>query len=238
MTEADQEHGRGRKFVRNRHRDREYALEEVNNLTENEFSKIFRLSRVGFSELLSLIEPFMHDADEVMAKRSSGTAISKRTKLYATLRYLAGGSYLDICFAWGLAKSTFYSTCPEKGVLWPTLEALDQALPTIGLPVHDLVKLRTMADEFASFSNGELKGCVTAIDGWVARTRKPKHSEVTDIMSYRNRHDCWGFVVLARCDARCRFTMFSCMNSGSTNDEPSLREPSDCELRESIISLT
>lgn len=32
-------------------------------------------------------------------------------------------------------------------------------------------------------------------------------------MAYRNRHCCWGLVVLA---ARCRFTMFSCKNSGST----------------------
>ena len=37
-------------------------------------------------------------------------------------------------------------------------------------------------------------------------------------MAYRNRHGCWGLVVLAGCDARCRFTMFSCKNSGSTND--------------------
>ena len=42
-------------------------------------------------------------------------------------------------------------------------------------------------------------------------------SEVVDVMAYRNRHDCWGLVVLAGCDARCRFTMFSCKNCGSTN---------------------
>ena len=75
-----------------------------------------------------------------------------------------------------------------------------------------------MATDFATYSNGELRGCVTAIDGWVARTRKPHHREVEDIMAYRNRHGCWGLVVLAGCDARCRFTMFSCKNCGSTND--------------------
>ena len=65
-----------------------------------------------------------------------------------------------------------------------------------------------MATDFATYSNGELRGCVTAIDGWVARTRKPHHREVEDIMAYRNRHGCWGLVVLAGCDARCRFTTF------------------------------
>ena len=63
-----------------------------------------------------------------------------------------------------------------------------------------------MADEFSLYSRGQLWGCVTAIDGWVARTRKPFNSEVADVMSYRNRHDCWGLVVVAGCDAHCRFT--------------------------------
>mgnify|MGYP003387012646 CR=1 FL=1 len=75
-----------------------------------------------------------------------------------------------------------------------------------------------MATDFSTFSNGHLEGCVTAIDGWVAVTRKPYWHEVTDVMSYRNRHGCWGLVVLAGCDAQCRFTMWSCKNSGSTND--------------------
>ena len=75
-----------------------------------------------------------------------------------------------------------------------------------------------MAEEFSQFSYGELFGCVSAVDGWVARTRKPFPSEVSDITAYRNRHGCWGLVVLAGCDAKCRFTMFSCVNSGSTND--------------------
>jgi len=57
-----------------------------------------------------------------------------------------------------------------------------------------------------------------AIDGWVVRTRKPHHNEVDNTMAYRNRHGCWGLVVMAGCDARCRFTMFSLVSSGSTND--------------------
>ena len=75
-----------------------------------------------------------------------------------------------------------------------------------------------MAEDFSKYSHGTLKGCVTAIDGWVAKTRKPNRDEVVDIMAYRNRDGCWGLVVLAGCDAHCRFTMFSCKNSGATND--------------------
>jgi hypothetical protein len=201
----------------NRHRDRGYALREVNNLSEADFSAMFRMNRASFATLLELISPFLPDGNERMARISSGSAVTKETKLYTTLRFLAGGSFHDICFAWGVAKSTFFSTDEDKGILWPTIEAIDEAF-TIGLPVHDIPALQKLADEFSVYSNGELGGCVTAIDGWVAQTRKPNSKEVQDIMAYRNRHDCWGLVVLAGCDARCRFTMFSCMNTGSTND--------------------
>lgn len=206
-----------KKPIRHRCRDRGYALKEVTHLSDSEFSSMFRMTREGFDVLLGLVSPFMHDTDEAMARIASGGFVTKATKLYATLRFLAGGSYLDIIFAWGVAKATFFSTEPERGIIWPTMEAINHAF-TIGLPMDDTEELDKIAAEFARYSHGELKNCVMAIDGWVARTRKPYHSEVDDVMAYRNRHDCWGLVVLAGCDARCRFSMFSCINSGSTND--------------------
>jgi hypothetical protein len=78
-----------------------------------------------------------------------------------------------------------------------------------------------MAEKFHAFTNcpnREFFGCVTAIDGWVCHTRKPTKDEVADAISYRNRKNCWGVVVLAGCDAELRYTMFSVKASGSTND--------------------
>jgi hypothetical protein len=161
----------------NRHRNRQDALEEVGNLSESAFSSMFRMTRPGFQNLLERISPFLPDVDERMAKLSSGSMITKSTKLYATLRYLAGGSFHDICFGWRIAKSTFFSHDPNKGVIWPTMKAIDDSF-FIGLPVNDEAKLESMATEFSCFANGELHGCVTAIDGWVAQTRKPMRSEV------------------------------------------------------------
>ena len=212
--ERDDEH---RTRARNVHRDRGFALNRVNELSDKEFAEMFRMNRTGFAKLLELVSPFMHDTNQHMAEISSGSVISKSTKLYVTLRFLAGGSFHDLCFAWGIHKSTLFSTDPAKGVIWPTMEAIDECF-SIGLPVDNTEELDKMAREFAVASHGEMHGCVTAIDGWVAKCRKPTRSEVTDIMAYRNRHDCWGLVVLAGCDAHCRFTMFSTMNSGSTND--------------------
>jgi hypothetical protein len=201
----------------NKDEERGFALRKVDKLTNNQFSRMFRMSREGFENLLDLISPFMHDTDEELAIRAHGYSISKRTKLYTTLRWLSGGSYVDICFAWDVSSSAFYHSDYERGILWPTIEAIDAAFE-IGLPLDNSDELTKLADEFTHYSGGELYGCVTAIDGWVARTRKPNRDEVDDIMAYRNRHGCWGVVVLAGCDARCRFTMFSAKNTGSCND--------------------
>jgi hypothetical protein len=102
-------------------------------------------------------------------------------------------------------------------VLWGTLEIIDGVLD-LGFPFDDDNELRSIAEGYALYSKGHLKDCVLAIDGWVCRTRKPQATEVDNPMAYRNRHGCWGLVVLAGCDAELRFRMFSAVSTGSTND--------------------
>ena len=79
---------------------------------------------------------------------------------------------MDITFEFGVSKSSFFSNDVRNGVVWPILEAIDQLL-TIGLPIKDPEKLHEMSLKFSAFTHGEMKGCVTAVDGWVAKTRKP-----------------------------------------------------------------
>jgi hypothetical protein len=51
----------------------------------------------------------MEKWNEQKATNSAGCAISLKTWLAVTFRWLAGGSHLDICFAFGVANSTFFS---------------------------------------------------------------------------------------------------------------------------------
>jgi len=104
------------RYLGNRHRDRGYALTEVTYLSNTTYASMFRIGREGFENLLELISPFMHDTDEDKATASSGSSITKRTKLYATLRWLAGGSFHYICFAWGISLSAFYSDDIRRGI--------------------------------------------------------------------------------------------------------------------------
>ena len=79
----------------NKHRDRVGAMREVADLAEPQFKVRFRMNRNAFAGLLQTIR---HDLerDERMATRSSGEPVFPYLQLCICLRYLAGGSYLDI----------------------------------------------------------------------------------------------------------------------------------------------
>ncbi len=143
---------------------------------------MFRMKRSSFDELYLAIESLLYTPNNSMARRSSGSSISKLTKLYCTLRWLADGSYLDICIAYGVSQSSSFSTSFETGIVWPVIDAINVAY-RIGIPqCRD--KLRKIANGFTQYTGGELWGCVSAIDGWVCITRKPNQSEVGNVMAY------------------------------------------------------
>jgi len=186
----------------------------MDRLDPNTFKKMFRLDRTTFDEVTDRIRPHMRQRNKIKAINSSGAPISLKTRLAVSLRWLAGASYLDLCFAWGLAISTFFHS---DGVLWPTLEAIDAAFD-IGLPSDDPIQLAQLARGFEEHSCGILKGCVLAIDGLGVSTRQPFKSEVLRPKEYRFRKGGFALVVLAGCDVDARFICASCNHSGSTND--------------------
>ena len=148
--------------ISNLHRVRGFALEQMRQLNDLGFRKMFHLRRVVFDFLLSRIAPAFANANVTKAMNSSGSSIPAISRLGVTLRWLAGGSYLDLCFAWGISTSTFYH---ENGVLWPTVEALDREF-SIGFPFGDEGRLEELAAGFREHSDGILNGCVMAVDGF------------------------------------------------------------------------
>ena len=185
----------------------------MNRLGEAIFKRMFRIDRATFDVVLSGMESdFTINATK--AGNSSGEPISLTTRLAVSLRWLAGGSYLDLCFAWGVGTSTFYA---EKGVLWPTLVALDSIFSMV-FPAHDEAKLDELSSGFYKHSGGVLDGCVLALDGFGAITRCPFKSEVVRPRDYRFRKSGFAIIVLAGVDINARFICASCDHSGSTND--------------------
>lgn len=201
-------------LIRNVCRNRGFALSQMDRLPDSVFKRMFRVDRGTFDEILAAIEPFLEQKKAEKAINSSGSPVSNRTQLAVTLHWLAGGSYIDLCFAWGVGVSTFYS---ERGIIWPTIEAMDMAFE-MGLPLHDNEKLEELSQGFFEHSGGIFDGCVLAVDGFAVITRQPYDKEVKYKKDYRYRKGGFAVVVLAGCDIKCRFIVASCNHSGSTND--------------------
>jgi hypothetical protein len=101
----------GRDFKERRTRNRGYAIEEMKHLTDKHFKKMFRLNRCAFYHLLARIRKYLDPKPGAVSYEFYNEAlqpISCEVKLAITLRWLAGGSYLDICFAFGLSEGTFF----------------------------------------------------------------------------------------------------------------------------------
>jgi hypothetical protein len=84
---------------RNICRNRGFALGQMDRLDDSTFKRMFRVDRSTFDEILVAIEPFLEEKKVEKAINSSGRSISNKTRLAVTLRWLAGGSYIDLCFA-------------------------------------------------------------------------------------------------------------------------------------------
>eukprot|EP01031_Cornospumella_fuschlensis_P045526 gene45526-55718_t len=82
-----------RRKPRNAHRNRGFALNEMENLRDEVFKRMFRVDRDTFAELEELLKPII-GRNEQKAENSSGSFISVRTRLAVTLRWLAGGHHI------------------------------------------------------------------------------------------------------------------------------------------------
>ena len=111
-----------RRRSRNRVRNRRFALGEMDSIDDKMFKRMFRMSKHAFSNLLGLLEDHYEERDSAsvrQAKNSSGSVVSPKTALAVTLRWLAGASYIDLCFTWGISMGSFFV---DGGVLWGTME--------------------------------------------------------------------------------------------------------------------
>ncbi len=63
-----------------------------------------------------------------MARRSTGSPLDIEIQLAATLRYLAGGNYIDIVDLYELPPSRAHQ------YFWKTVNAIDEVIDNIRLP--------------------------------------------------------------------------------------------------------
>jgi DDE superfamily endonuclease len=187
-----------------------------------------RMELVSFNKLLGYLREDLQVNEAKAANR--GGAIIPELCLFCTLRYLAGGSYLDICDITGITTSSFYR------VVWKTMIVINCApqlaikFPTTALEIQGAI------DGFATISYREaIKNCALVIDGYLVRIRTPTKSEVGNVRSYFSGHyQCYGVNVQAGADHHSRFVFLSFASPGVTADRTAIKH---CNLHRLIEGL-
>jgi len=88
-----------------------------NGLSDIDFMKRYKLSKAGFARSCQKLRPFVGTRRKNKHVRNDG-GICTELCLSMTLRYMGGGSFLDIIDMHGVGKRTFYK------LLWATIEGI------------------------------------------------------------------------------------------------------------------
>lgn len=190
-----------------------------------------RIDYESFEKLLDIIRDDLEVNPTMAALR--GGAIIPELCLFCTLRYLAGGSYLDIHDRTGISRASFYR------IVWKTCQAIATAPNEGDLSLkwpETVEECVTLANGFESKSHkGIIKNCIGAIDGYLLEISTPSRVEVGNVRSYYSGHyQCHGINIQVVCDHMCRFIFFAIAAPGNTNDNDAMKA---CGLDKKIEEL-
>ena len=154
-------------------RDRAAAMDRFLSYSAKDFKRRFRMHRWQFNFICNSIRHNIEpdDAGKLQAIRSAGSYVPAELRLAATLRILAGGSYLDASDLFAIAASSIWAS-----TVWPTCEAICNCpeLDNIHFPFDDETKLREHEATFRKTAGRHWPGpgTVAAGDGCAFGVRR------------------------------------------------------------------
>lgn len=173
------------------------------------------MSKASFKELARKVKPHYYkhkDANGKNKKRRSDI-VPLEIALSMTLRWLAGGSYMDIVDIHGVCETTFYAT--KEIVMFALVNALQKE---VSWPKTEAERAK-VSKRFAENSGGVIQGCLSALDGIAIEVREPTAEECGGNPSaYKNRKGFFAVLIQATCNADCEFTFFDASFQGSCHD--------------------
>jgi hypothetical protein len=181
---------------------------------EGMFNRTYRMDEQHFHRLLALLGPRLA-VDGMMSTRRTGVSpISEEVVLHCTLRYMAGGSYLEVRDVAHVSVASFYR-CLHRGVsAILRCSELDIKLPTTTAEIY------SAAAAFKRKSTeGVLDGCVGCVDGMLTKIATPTRQEAGNVRSYFSGHYYhMGLNIQAACDHSCRFIFFAVAAPGGSRN--------------------
>lgn len=189
---------------------------------EEIFATIYRMSRESFEKLITMVTPYM-DINPKYFKRS--TSLGEHTPyiiMHCVLRWLAGGSFLDIMLLLRISKTTFFRLIRlGLDAILSCKELMSIKFPSI------LREIETMAENFTKISAHRIfTGCVGCIDGYLLNIKKPTVKEADNRVSgyFSCHYQLIGINVQAVCDHLCRITHVTLAASTGLNSGIKTRE--------------
>jgi hypothetical protein len=172
------------------------------------------MTHVSFVKLCTLISPVLSINATMSQIRTGKGAITPEIALHCLLRWLSGGSYLDIRLSTGISKTSFYRVVHECTRAILQVDELQYSFPSS----ND--ELCQACNDFKEISShGVIDGCVACLDGLLLPIQTPSTTETGHVKSYFSGHyQAYGINVQAACDACCRFVYASLAAPGGTND--------------------
>jgi hypothetical protein len=175
-----------------------------------------RMSLSSFYKLLDIIRAKLEV--DIAKAEGKGGPILPELSLFCTLRWLAGGSYLDIYAITNVSIASFYR------VVYRTLHAINNSKELQIIFPTTLAECRLAASGFRDISTMDaIVNCIGVIDGYLLRIYTPPKAIAGNVRSFFSGHyKCYGLNIQAVCDHNSRFTYFSVAAPGSSSDREAL----------------
>ena len=138
------------------------------------------------------------------ALKTTGDYIPGEVKVGMTLRYLAGGSYLDL-FLWYNSHPDHISYIVKKVTREWFCNDEVMSIDIYRDVLSNNARIQEIVKQFAKSSNGVLDGCFGAIDGWLVKILCPSLNEVPNPGRYMSRKGFFAINVQAIVDKKKEF---------------------------------
>ena len=171
------------------------------------------------------------DNGKANARWGGQFVITTEIALHCLLRYLAGGSYIDIRLSAGISIPSFFRIVHDciRAIL--RCDDLSFSFPSTD------EELQKIADGFRALSTQEVvDGCVGCVDGLLLKVRTPSSKEAGgNVKAYFSGHyQTYGINIQAACDSKCRFISVCVAAPGGCNDIAAFRKSPLHELVQTL----
>ena len=184
---------------------------------EGLFNKKYRMSIEAFNNLVDILTPYIKQ--QPWNRKTFQEPVTPNIMVSATIRLLAGGSYLDIYETHGMTYSYLYRV--RNKVLKAILECEDLK---IEYPSND-EDINHVRVGFTQGSNQNLlHKCLGVLDGMLQPIHCPSISDCNGNQDgyFSGHYQTYGLNCQGMCDSWLRFTFFSIAAPGKVPDQVAL----------------